>query len=280
MTEIASHEWDVLNDASAADKPQAFVRYAQKIIEAKEAGALTMEDAGYNICAAIFIDELMEVPELAEAIDIGCDLELPPAHRSIKNEGEGWARLKKLIHDYASGTRHGVEQRVQLTATKHDAKGHMIASWGGWIDIENGQIAIRTGEESTRQAIEKLISAAASGLTDGGHLQDIQQQLDGRDIAGYRITTELQEHLGRDGHAEYHSANAFCGNAGDEEMSHLYDLVAGLSDDELRSLAGSVGLKLRTSSTSAPTREDYESIIDEADREDFYREYRRLRPQA
>ena len=42
-----------------------------------------------------------------------------------------------------------------------------------------------------------------------------------------------------DDHSEYHSPNAFCGNAGPEEMQHLQDLIGGLNDKELIRLVGS-----------------------------------------
>ncbi len=41
-----------------------------------------------------------------------------------------------------------------------------------------------------------------------------------------------------DDHSEYHIDNAFCGNAGPEEMQHLNDLIDELTDDELKLLVG------------------------------------------
>ena len=76
-------------------------------------------------------------------------------------------------------------------------------------------------------------------------------------------------------HSQYHSSNAFCGNAGPEEMKHFQSLVDVLTDSELASLVDAVGI-----SFGGPTQDidrmTLEGVIDEADREDFYRAYHRL----
>ena len=73
-------------------------------------------------------------------------------------------------------------------------------------------------------------------------------------------------------HSKYHRVNAFCGSAGPEEMKHLSDLVTQLTDEELKLLVEKVGIKFAVDENIL-TRDDYEGVIDEADREDFYREY-------
>lgn len=73
-------------------------------------------------------------------------------------------------------------------------------------------------------------------------------------------------------HSKYHSSNAFCGYAGPEEMKHLHDLIDKLTDEELKRLVRGCGIDFCTDEESF-TREDYEGVIDEADREDFYRVY-------
>lgn len=78
-------------------------------------------------------------------------------------------------------------------------------------------------------------------------------------------------------HSKYHSANAFCGFAGPEEMQHLVDLIDQLTDSELKQLVQNIGITFGVSDEKLE-REDYEGVIDEADREDFYREYRKLKP--
>ncbi|MBU2592534.1 hypothetical protein KKD61_03690 [Patescibacteria group bacterium] len=77
-------------------------------------------------------------------------------------------------------------------------------------------------------------------------------------------------------HSRFHSANAFCGYTGPEEMHHLQDLINELTDNELKELVERVGIKFAIPNEKALTREDYERVIDEADREDFYREYRKI----
>ena len=73
-------------------------------------------------------------------------------------------------------------------------------------------------------------------------------------------------------HSKYHSPNAFCGNAGPEEMKHMRNLVDKLTDDELKRLVNGCEIDFAVNEENL-TREDYEGVIDEADREDFYRVY-------
>lgn len=81
--------------------------------------------------------------------------------------------------------------------------------------------------------------------------------------------------LNKDNHSQFHSPNAFCGSAGSYEMQHLTFLVDKLSDEELKLLVEKVGIKFEVDEKLL-TREDYEGVIDEADREDFYREYEKI----
>lgn len=76
-------------------------------------------------------------------------------------------------------------------------------------------------------------------------------------------------------HSKYHSVNAFCGGAGPEEMQHLRDLIDELSDEELKFLVDRVEISFMVDENSL-NREDYEGVVDEADREDFYREYKNI----
>lgn len=75
-----------------------------------------------------------------------------------------------------------------------------------------------------------------------------------------------------DDHSKYHSKNAFCDSAGPHEFKHLNDLIAELTDEEVRLLTKKVDIEFHVDEKELD-REDYEHVIDEADREDFYREY-------
>lgn len=79
----------------------------------------------------------------------------------------------------------------------------------------------------------------------------------------------------KNGHSKYHSPNAFCGNAGSEELAHLQDLITKLTDEELKLLVkkGEIEFLVDESKLS---REDYEGVVDEIDREIFYREYKKI----
>lgn len=76
-------------------------------------------------------------------------------------------------------------------------------------------------------------------------------------------------------HAKYHSSNAFCGYAGQEERQHLRDLIKELTNEELKQLVNNVNIYFLAGEDELD-RENYESVIDEADREDFYREYNQI----
>lgn len=75
-------------------------------------------------------------------------------------------------------------------------------------------------------------------------------------------------------HSKFHSPNAFCGSAGPEEMGHLRDLIDELTDNELEILVENIGISFGGSEKL--DREQYELVIDESDREVFYREYKKI----
>lgn len=76
-------------------------------------------------------------------------------------------------------------------------------------------------------------------------------------------------------HSKFHSPNAFCGNAGPEEMRHLYELLDELAEEEIKLLVRQVGIEFLVDEDRL-TRDDYIAVLDEAGREDFYREYRKI----
>ncbi len=76
-------------------------------------------------------------------------------------------------------------------------------------------------------------------------------------------------------HSKFHPKNAFCGNAGSEELKHLQSLLDGLTDKEIENLVDAVGIKFGTP-THEIDRDTLEGVLDEADREDFYREYHKI----
>ena len=76
-------------------------------------------------------------------------------------------------------------------------------------------------------------------------------------------------------HSDFHSQNAFCGSAGPEEMKHQFELIDDLTDTELKDLVNKVGITFIVDDGELE-RDAYEGVIDEVDREDFYREYRNI----
>lgn len=74
-----------------------------------------------------------------------------------------------------------------------------------------------------------------------------------------------------------HPPDAFCGNAGPEELNHLRWLAEQLSPAELGLLCQRAGIVFPHPPTSGTlTRWVYEGVLDEMARETFYREFHRL----
>jgi hypothetical protein len=77
-------------------------------------------------------------------------------------------------------------------------------------------------------------------------------------------------------HSDFHSKKAFCGSAGPEEMCHIHELLEELSEKELKNLVNKVGIKFRVEDEDLLERDDYLGVIDEAEREKFYKEYKKI----
>ena len=73
-------------------------------------------------------------------------------------------------------------------------------------------------------------------------------------------------------HVGYHSSKAFCGTAGPEELNHLSRLIELLDDDEVVKLAKRVGIGFK----NAVSRLECVGVLDQAEREVFYREFHKL----
>lgn len=69
--------------------------------------------------------------------------------------------------------------------------------------------------------------------------------------------------------------NTFYDNAGPEEMKHLKSLLVILNDTEIAMLTEAVGINFGKTFAEID-RGSIEGVLDEADREDFYREYKKL----
>lgn len=81
--------------------------------------------------------------------------------------------------------------------------------------------------------------------------------------------------LDKTDHLNAHSPNAFCDNAGPEEMRHFQKLLDALDDAEIPVLVDAVGIEFQRP-TKEIDRDTLEGVLDEANREDFYREYHRI----
>ncbi len=74
-------------------------------------------------------------------------------------------------------------------------------------------------------------------------------------------------------HVAFHPANAFCGTSGQHEMRHIQQLIDDLNDSELEELITKGGISF---GGLAFDRDTYEGVVDELDREDFYRLYQQI----
>ena len=81
--------------------------------------------------------------------------------------------------------------------------------------------------------------------------------------------------MNEDSHTKAHGANAFCGNTGPEEMKHFQRLLDALEDTEVAALTDAVGIRFQ-GPTQEIDRGTLEGVLDEANREDFYREYHHI----
>ncbi|MEI7819140.1 MAG: hypothetical protein WCI47_03410 [bacterium] len=269
--------WDELSNATPEDTPAAFVELCNEAFRARLVGDLSLEDASYQICGAIMNDQLEDTPEFERVIDIACQLELPAQHRSldVADEERSWDLMQKLISDYSSGKREGITQRIRLTAEKYNNNNQIIAGMGGWIVVKYGRPFIQIGDKEIHKQITELVRHIDLDPDHEHYLATVQKKLDRMTVSDFTIKAEVVNHMRGDGHSDYHSNLAFCGSAGPEEMRHLETLLEILSDEELRTLVARVGITF-THGDEDLVRDDLEGVIDEAAREDFYREYTKL----
>jgi len=97
--EIARTEWNALTAAEEDEKVPAFMGYCMAVIAARDAEAISIQEASYKICGATSLVPSEALSSLEEAIDIACDLELPQGQRKPENRDEqiSWQKLKDLF---------------------------------------------------------------------------------------------------------------------------------------------------------------------------------------
>lgn len=103
--------------------------------------------------------------------------------------------------------------------------------------------------------------------------QDFDTRQKNKDLKHIIKTSESRN--GDQDHPDFHSPDAFCGSAGPEELKHLAALVDTLTDGELCKLVDAVGIKFGGGLDDVD-RMTLEGVVDEARREDFYREFHKI----
>lgn len=92
-------EFQKVYDASPERKLATFRRYCEDLIERKDEGDLSIEEAAYIICGTGF--HALEIQGerqniVSDILDLACDLELPPGQRMAKSN---WEDLVKKVRE-------------------------------------------------------------------------------------------------------------------------------------------------------------------------------------
>lgn len=65
-----------------------YLEYILQLIEKKEIGKLTEEEAGYWIIAGLLTEDLSNDPEFEEVFDLACDIEIPRESSYVQPAGK------------------------------------------------------------------------------------------------------------------------------------------------------------------------------------------------
>lgn len=87
-----------LYDAKNQDKPRLFLEYCHLVIDLKQKGELSIEEAAYQIAGTMSIRGL-EGSLFEQVTELAGSLELP-YHVSGVQPGDGWSHLVQLIEEY------------------------------------------------------------------------------------------------------------------------------------------------------------------------------------
>jgi hypothetical protein len=69
--------WDELNITTGEERKKTFIRYCNKLIECKEKGEMTEEEASYRIVGAIQFEDLNSCTEFDDIFDCASVCEIP-----------------------------------------------------------------------------------------------------------------------------------------------------------------------------------------------------------
>jgi hypothetical protein len=92
-------KWDALEASIADEQSAAFLDYCKTVVDSKEAGELSIQEASYRICGALSVISAETQARFEEGLDLACDLELPVGQRKVENQDEeaSWDRLKSYL---------------------------------------------------------------------------------------------------------------------------------------------------------------------------------------
>lgn len=77
MKEALDSWWNQIKEATGDEQRNLFVRYCSRLVELKEQGKLSEEEAAYKIVGAIQFDNLTDSPECDAIFDTAGTTELP-----------------------------------------------------------------------------------------------------------------------------------------------------------------------------------------------------------
>lgn len=69
--------WNQIKEATGEEQMHLFIQYCERLVQLKEEGTLTEEEASSKIIDAIHFDNLNDSPECAEIFDSAGDAEIP-----------------------------------------------------------------------------------------------------------------------------------------------------------------------------------------------------------
>ncbi len=97
MEQELEHLWNQVQSAAGVEQKKLFVEYCIKLIELKDQGKLTEEQAAYKIVGGMRFDTLMDAPEIESIIDIATTTELPRITSYAQPIGEWDAKTADQI---------------------------------------------------------------------------------------------------------------------------------------------------------------------------------------
>lgn len=167
MSKIAEVEYMALQKAAPAKKVEAYVKYADKVVMAYEAGKIASHEAGALLHYAE-TDETLRHPMVREISFLGCDLEDANEYMS-KPESECWRAIKQVIKDYSDGIVYPTIFKLSVYYSEIQS-GKTTKGYGSLVYKKNGVLVIESGDPRIRTEIERAALTLRDQADDNAFL--------------------------------------------------------------------------------------------------------------